>query len=512
MDLTAQELALHRVLELADEVHALVAGEQAREVRGRRGLVCGPGSFRAHGDSSPSVFANDCSRALAKSRRARAIGMLPEVLWECETSHVRRVRQDPCSAGRPPGGRRRGGARRAPGRRRVRARRSARGAVSPPLDHRWPARAGRQARRRPARGRRPPSSPRPRPHARGAARPALRGRRRAVAVRRNGPASIRKIGVGYVDDRAGRDVLDAARDVAWQLGADIHARTVVPPSHWESADSGVGKLAVAAGRRMAEIPGVHGAAVEGRPQYALADLSQDVDLLVVGSRHHGALRSLLHRRRRRRPLAQVALPAAGRAAPALTRRQQRPNHAEYARRQHRRMDDLLTAPTDVAAPVRAPLLAGISIVLPCFDEEDNVADAIRAAVRRGSRRRLGVRDRRRRRRQQRRDGRDRRRLRPPRPARPPDRPQRQPRLRRRAALGPERGDHALGPADGRGPPVRHARARRLRAARGFGRPDRRLARPAPGPAAPARERRGVELARARACSRCPSTTSTAPSS
>jgi nucleotide-binding universal stress UspA family protein len=104
---------------------------------------------------------------------------------------------------------------------------------------------------------------------------------------------IRTVGVGYVDDRGGRDVLDVARTVAWQLGADVQARTVVAPSNWAAADSGAGWRAVAAGRRMAEIPGVHGAAVEGEPRHALAELSEDVDLLVVGSRHHGVLRSLL---------------------------------------------------------------------------------------------------------------------------------------------------------------------------------------------------------------------------
>lgn len=104
---------------------------------------------------------------------------------------------------------------------------------------------------------------------------------------------IRSIGVGYVDDRAGRIVLDAARGLAWQLGADVHATTVVAPSNWPAADSGVGWRAAAAARRMAEIPGVHGTAVEGAPHRALAQLSGEVDLLVIGSRHHRALRRLL---------------------------------------------------------------------------------------------------------------------------------------------------------------------------------------------------------------------------
>lgn len=103
---------------------------------------------------------------------------------------------------------------------------------------------------------------------------------------------IRSIGVGYVDDRAGRVVLDTARSLAWQLGAEIHATTVVPPSNWETSDSAVGWRAAAAAQRMAEIPGVHGMAVEGDPIHALAALSLEVDLLVIASRHHNALRRL----------------------------------------------------------------------------------------------------------------------------------------------------------------------------------------------------------------------------
>jgi glycosyltransferase involved in cell wall biosynthesis len=44
------------------------------------------------------------------------------------------------------------------------------------------------------------------------------------------------------------------------------------------------------------------------------------------------------------------------------------------------MEELLRATADTAAETRAPLLPGLSIVLPCYDEEANVADAIRAAA------------------------------------------------------------------------------------------------------------------------------------
>jgi nucleotide-binding universal stress UspA family protein len=104
---------------------------------------------------------------------------------------------------------------------------------------------------------------------------------------------IRSIGVGFVDDRSGRVVLDVARGLGWQLGADVHATTVVAASNWESAAAGVGWKAAAAARRMAEIPGVHGTAIEGVPHRALAAVSADVDLLVIGARHRGAVRRLL---------------------------------------------------------------------------------------------------------------------------------------------------------------------------------------------------------------------------
>ncbi len=131
--------------------------------------------------------------------------------------------------------------------------------------------------------------------ARDPARVALRDMTCAVAVaprRFAGRAHhvTRTIGVGYTDDRAGRAVLDVARGLAWQLGAEVQATMVVAPSNWQSATSGVGWRAAAAARRMAEIPGVHGTAIEGLPDRVLAELSTDVDLLVIGSRHHAAWR------------------------------------------------------------------------------------------------------------------------------------------------------------------------------------------------------------------------------
>ena len=129
-------------------------------------------------------------------------------------------------------------------------------------------------------------------------RDALRQMPCAVGVAPSGyshrPAQvIRAVGVGYVDDRTGRVVLDTARAVAWQLGAEVHATTIVAPSNWPAADSGVGWRAAAAARRMTQIPGVHGTAVEGEPHRELAALSDEVDLLVIGTHHRGVLRRLL---------------------------------------------------------------------------------------------------------------------------------------------------------------------------------------------------------------------------
>jgi nucleotide-binding universal stress UspA family protein len=107
------------------------------------------------------------------------------------------------------------------------------------------------------------------------------------------PAAIATVGVGYVDDRSGRVVLDAARGLAWQLGAEMRAMTIVAASNWPDAGSGAGWRALAAARRMAEIPGIHGTAVEGDPYHALLDLSREVDLLVIGTHHRSALHRLL---------------------------------------------------------------------------------------------------------------------------------------------------------------------------------------------------------------------------
>lgn len=131
-------------------------------------------------------------------------------------------------------------------------------------------------------------------HARGAVRDAPC----QVAVTSRGYAerarhTIHSIGIGHTDTPAGRAVLDVARELTWELGAEIHAARVVSPSNWETLESGGGWRAVAAAQRMAEIPGVHGVAIEGDVVRALARFALTVDLLVIGTHHHGAVRRFM---------------------------------------------------------------------------------------------------------------------------------------------------------------------------------------------------------------------------
>lgn len=130
------------------------------------------------------------------------------------------------------------------------------------------------------------------------ARRLVRATRCCVAVAPHGycaraQGAVATVGIGYIDDADGRAVLDLARTLAWQLGAEVRAVTVAPPSNWEDSTSTTGRKAAAAARRLAEIPGVHGHALEGDAARALADLSREVDLLVIGSHHHGLIRRLV---------------------------------------------------------------------------------------------------------------------------------------------------------------------------------------------------------------------------
>jgi nucleotide-binding universal stress UspA family protein len=127
---------------------------------------------------------------------------------------------------------------------------------------------------------------------------------------------VRIVGVGYVDSDGGRAALDLARGLAWSFGAEIRVIRIVPESNWVDADSGAGWRAVAAGRRLREIPGVRAQVLEGPVRRRLFEAAGTADLLVVGSRHYGALerlarRDLAARLARRPPCPLFVVPPAG---------------------------------------------------------------------------------------------------------------------------------------------------------------------------------------------------------
>ena len=134
-------------------------------------------------------------------------------------------------------------------------------------------------------------------------------------------------------------------------------------------------------------------------------------------------------------------------------------------------------------------LSGLTVVLPCFDEEPNVAQAVREATGRREPLRERRGDRRGRRRLPRRHARDRRGARRGRRPRAGRRARRQPRLRRGGAQRHRGVADAVGPAHRRGPAVRPPAARPAAAAGARARPRRGLPhrplRPAPRRAAAA---------------------------
>ena len=106
----------------------------------------------------------------------------------------------------------------------------------------------------------------------------------------NGQAEIRAIGVGYHDHDPESDAaLTAAQSLAAATGAEVHNTHVVPETNWDTPDSGAGRLAVAARERLTGLEAVV-TVVEGDVHKALAALEHEVDLLVLGSHHHGVLR------------------------------------------------------------------------------------------------------------------------------------------------------------------------------------------------------------------------------
>jgi nucleotide-binding universal stress UspA family protein len=135
-------------------------------------------------------------------------------------------------------------------------------------------------------------------------RAALNGAPCAVAVAARGyaehPLPLAHVGVGYDGSPESEAALTAARAVAAQHRAKLVALEVVsvpaysftgltPPALGDVIDA----LLADAKERVGALEGVEGRAVYGLAGEELASFSDDVDLLVVGSRNYGPLRRLM---------------------------------------------------------------------------------------------------------------------------------------------------------------------------------------------------------------------------
>ncbi len=135
-------------------------------------------------------------------------------------------------------------------------------------------------------------------------RDALNGAPCAVAVAARGyaekPDPIQVIGVAYNDSPESDYALELAKTLAHSREAAVKALEVVsipsvaytgllPPAIGESVDV----MLAAATSRMGALPEVEGKAVYGLPGEELAIFSQQVDLLVVGSRGYGPVERLI---------------------------------------------------------------------------------------------------------------------------------------------------------------------------------------------------------------------------
>ncbi len=135
-------------------------------------------------------------------------------------------------------------------------------------------------------------------------RAALNGAPCAVAIAARGyaehPLPLASVGVGYDGSPESETALAAARAVAAQQRAKLVALEVVsiptysytgltPPALGDTIDA----LVKDAKERLRAIDDVEGRAVYGLPSEELAAFSDEVNLLVVGSRNYGPLRRLV---------------------------------------------------------------------------------------------------------------------------------------------------------------------------------------------------------------------------
>jgi nucleotide-binding universal stress UspA family protein len=132
-------------------------------------------------------------------------------------------------------------------------------------------------------------------------RAALNGAPCAVAVATRGyadyPAPISRIGVGFNGSRESQAALELAQALAAPRRATVEALEVVSIPSYGLAEAAMGAsmdlMLTEASNRMKELSGVEGRAVYGGAGEQLALLSDEVDLLVVGSRSYGSVLRLV---------------------------------------------------------------------------------------------------------------------------------------------------------------------------------------------------------------------------
>jgi nucleotide-binding universal stress UspA family protein len=151
-----------------------------------------------------------------------------------------------------------------------------------------------------------------------------------VAIAPHGFASddhpVTRIGVGYDGRAHALAALDAARTIAARTGASIRALGVASPSQGLVTPVGIPAVAaLEAGRERAERaiaqlgPDVTAHVVDGIAHQRLAELSSEVDLLVVGSSRRGAFGRVLLGSTSERLSREAACPLLVVPAPASSR-------------------------------------------------------------------------------------------------------------------------------------------------------------------------------------------------
>ena len=135
-------------------------------------------------------------------------------------------------------------------------------------------------------------------------RAALNGAPCTVAIAARGyaeqPKPIEGIGVGYNGSAESGAALATARELAARTGASVKALEVVSLTVYAysgfvpaAIGENVEELLQHANSRLKELPGVEGRAVYGLAGEEMAAFSDEVDILVVGSRGYGPVRRLV---------------------------------------------------------------------------------------------------------------------------------------------------------------------------------------------------------------------------